>query len=98
MTWHTYLSFVVFAVVVTLVPGPDFAVVTRNALVGGRSRGLWASVGVTTSNALLGGAVALGLGAVIVRSEPVFTIIKAVGVAYLVFLAVQALRSAVRGQ
>lgn len=42
MTLQTYGAFAVFAVVVTLVPGPDFAVVTRNALVGGRGRGVWA--------------------------------------------------------
>ena len=98
MTWQTYGSFALFAVVVTLVPGPDFAVVTRNALAGGRARGLWASCGVTCSNAVQAVAVALGLGAVIVASEPVFRAIKWVGVAYLVFLAVQALRSARRGE
>lgn len=98
MTWQTYGSFALFAVVVTLVPGPDFAVVTRNALAGGRARGLWAGLGVTCSNAVQGIAVALGLGAVIVASEPVFLAIKWAGVAYLFFLAVQALRSARRGE
>ena len=98
MTWQTYGAFAVFAVVVTLVPGPDFAVVTKNALSGGRARGLWASLGVTCSNALQGVAVALGLGAVIVASEPVFLTIKWAGVVYLFLLAVQALRSARRGQ
>lgn len=98
MTWQTYGSFALFAVVVTLVPGPDFAVVTKNALSGGRRQGLWAAAGVTCSNTLQAVAVALGLGAVIVASEPIFRTIKWAGVAYLVFLAVQALRSARRGQ
>lgn len=98
MTWQAYGSFAVFAIVVTLVPGPDFAVVTRNALSGGRGQGMWAGVGVTMSNALQGVAVALGLGAVIVASEPVFVTIKWAGVAYLLFLAFQALRSARRGE
>jgi threonine/homoserine/homoserine lactone efflux protein len=42
--------------------------------------------------------VALGLGAVFVASEPVFLTIKWAGVAYLLFLVVQALRSARRGE
>ncbi|NUR17877.1 MAG: LysE family translocator, partial [Dermatophilaceae bacterium] len=37
-------------------------------------------------------------GAVIVASQPVFTTIKWAGVAYLLYLAVQALRAAVRGR
>ena len=98
MTWHTYGTFVVFAVVLILVPGPDFAVVTRNALTGGPRRGAWASVGVCSSNALQGLVAALGLGALVVAAEPVFLAIKLAGVAYLLVLAVQAFRSAVRGR
>ena len=54
MSWSTYGSFVLFAAVLVVVPGPDFAVVTRNALAGGRRRGLWAGVGVASSNAVQG--------------------------------------------
>ncbi len=94
---QTYGSFVVFAVVLVVVPGPDFAVVTKNTLSSGRRSGAWASVGVATSNAVKGVAAAAGLGALVVASQPVFTAIKWVGVAYLGFLGVQALRSAWRG-
>lgn len=97
MTWHAYGTFVVFAVVLILVPGPDFAVVTKNALTGGPRRGAWASVGVTTSNALQGLVAALGLGALVVAAEPVFLAVRWAGVAYLLVLAVQSFRSAVRG-
>ncbi len=98
MTLQAFLSFMAFAVVVTLVPGADFAVVLRNALVGGRARGLWAAAGVTTSNVVQGVGVAVGLGALIVASQPVFTAIKWAGVAYLLYLAAQALRAAVRNR
>ena len=76
MTWQSVWAFTLFAVVVTLVPGPDFAVVLRGALVGGRRRGLWTAAGVTTSNAIQGVAVALGVGALVVASRPVFTAVK----------------------
>jgi threonine/homoserine/homoserine lactone efflux protein len=98
MTWATYGSFLVFAVVLVLVPGPDFAVVTKNTLAGGRRRGLWSGAGVASSNAVQGLAAAAGLGALITRAQPVFEAIKWAGIAYLIFLGVQSLRSAWRGR
>jgi threonine/homoserine/homoserine lactone efflux protein len=97
VTWQTYGSFVVFAAVLVVVPGPDFAVVTRNALAAGRRRGAWAGVGVASSNAVQGVLAAVGLGALVVAAQPVFTAVKWAGVAYLLWLGVQALRSARRG-
>ena len=97
MSWSTYATFLVFAVVLVLIPGPDFAVVTKNCLIGGRRRGWWSAVGVASSNTLQGLAAATGLGAVIARSEPVFETVKWAGICYLLLLAVQSLRSAVRG-
>jgi threonine/homoserine/homoserine lactone efflux protein len=98
MTWSTYLSFLVFAVVVILVPGPDFAVVLKNALSGGRARGVAAGAGVGLSNAVQGVAAVAGLGALVVASQPLFLALKWAGVAYLAYLGVQALRSAVRSR
>jgi threonine/homoserine/homoserine lactone efflux protein len=98
VTWQTCGSFAVFAAVLVLVPGPDFAVVTRNALAAGRRRGAWAGVGVASSNAVQGALAAVGLGALVVAAQPVFTAIKWAGVAYLLWLAAQALRSAWRGR
>jgi threonine/homoserine/homoserine lactone efflux protein len=80
-----------------LIPGPDFAVVAKNTLIAGTRRGRWASLGICTSNAVQGTAAAAGLGALIVRSQPVFQGIKWAGVCYLAFLGVQAIRSAIRG-
>jgi threonine/homoserine/homoserine lactone efflux protein len=98
VNWSGYASFLGLATLLVLVPGADFAVVTRNALVGGRRRGWWSAVGVTTSNLVQGAAAAAGLAAVIVRIEPLFQAIRWAGIAYLAWLAVQALRSAVRGE
>jgi threonine/homoserine/homoserine lactone efflux protein len=97
MVWSSYGSFLVFAVVLVLMPGPDFAVVTKNTLAAGRWRGAWSAGGVASSNAVQGAAAATGLGTVIVRVQPVFEAVKWAGVAYLCYLGVQAIRSAVRG-
>lgn len=97
MSWSAYGSYLGFALVLVLIPGPDFAVVSRNALTGGRRRGSWSALGVASSNAVQGAAAAAGLGAVIVRIEPLFRAVRWAGICYLLFLGVQAFRSARRG-
>ena len=98
MSWSKYGEFLAFAVVLVLIPGPDFAVVTKNTLAGGRRRGRWTALGVSSSNLVQGTAAAAGLGALIVKVQPLFESVKWAGVAYLACLGVQALRSARRGE
>ena len=98
MSWSKYAEFLAFAMVLIVIPGPDFAVVTKNTLVGGRRRGRWTSLGVSSSNLVQGTAAACGLSALIIRVQPLFEAIKWAGVAYLAYLGVQALRSARRGE
>jgi threonine/homoserine/homoserine lactone efflux protein len=98
MTLTSYLSYLAFAVVVTIAPGPDFALTVTNSLRGGRRAGLLTSLGIASSNVVQGTAAALGLGALIVQSELVFNVIRWAGVAYLAYLGIQTLRSAIRGR
>lgn len=98
LSWTSYGAFVAFALLICVSPGPDFAVVTRNALAGGRPAGAFTAIGVGVGSAVQGTVAAFGLGAVIVASQPVFEAIKWAGVAYLCFLAVQAFRSALRAR
>lgn len=97
VSWSSYLSFLLFAVVLVLVPGPDFAVVTKNTLTGGRRRGVWTSIGVTSSNLVQGAAAAAGLGALIVQAQLLFEAIRWAGLCYLIVLAIQSFRSAITG-
>ncbi|MFC7741716.1 LysE family translocator [Nocardiopsis composta] len=97
MTWTLYLTFLAFAAVVVIAPGPDFAVTVKNALSGGRGTGLAAAAGITTSNLVHGTVAAVGLGALLVASHQVFTAVRWIGAAYLCYLAFQALRSAWKG-
>jgi threonine/homoserine/homoserine lactone efflux protein len=98
MSLSRYGEFLAFAIVLIVIPGPDFAVVTKNTLIGGRRRGMWTSLGVANSNFVQGTAAAAGLSALILRVQPLFQAIKWAGVAYLVLLGVQAIRSAIRGE
>jgi threonine/homoserine/homoserine lactone efflux protein len=96
MDLRAYAEFVGFAVVVILVPGPDFAVTVKNTLAGGARRGRATAFGISASNACQGAASAAGLGALILRSQPLFETIRWCGVAYLLYLAAQAARSSIR--
>lgn len=93
-----YLSFVLIAAVVVITPGSDTAVVLKNSLMSGRRGGVATAFGVTAAAAVQGVLTAAGLGILIAQSQPVLQTIRWIGVAYLTFLALQALRSAWKGQ
>ncbi|MFF5987924.1 LysE family translocator [Prauserella flavalba] len=97
MTWSSYGSYLVFVILVVLAPGPDTVVTLKNSFAGGFRGGLLAASGIAVGNLLQGTAVAFGLGAVIVRSQPVFHTVRWLGVAYLCYLGFQAFRAAWRG-
>ncbi|TLW92008.1 LysE family translocator [Saccharomonospora piscinae] len=97
MTWSTYGSYLVLVVLVVLAPGPDTVVTLKNSFAGGVRGGLLATAGIAAGNVVQGTAVAFGLGTVIVGSQPVFHTLRWLGVVYLCYLGVQALRSARRG-
>lgn len=98
MSWSTYSSYLLIVVLIVLAPGPDTMVALKNSLSGGARGGLLATSGIAVGNLVQGTAAALGLGAVIVSSQPVFTTLRWCGVVYLCYLGVQALRGAWRGQ
>src|SRR4051812_13634241 len=92
-----FLSFLAVAAVVTLVPGPDTFVVLRTALTDGPRAGTWAAAGSGVGNLVWGTASVLGVAALLAASAGAFSALKLAGAAYLVYVGLQALRSAVRG-
>jgi RhtB (resistance to homoserine/threonine) family protein len=87
------LPFLGISVLLIVVPGPDTAVVMKNALLGGRRAGVQAALGVTLGLAVWTLAAAAGLAALLQASEIAFTALKLVGAAYLVWIGVQLLRT-----
>ena len=96
MIHHLWL-FVGIAAVVIVVPGPDTAIVTKNALLHGRRAALGTSFGVSTGLAVWTVASALGVASIVRASDTAFTVLKLIGAAYLVWLGVQALLASRRG-
>lgn len=91
------VGFVALAIVVIVTPGPDTALTIRNTLVGGRPAGIATAIGVALGQATWSLATSVGVAALLVAAEPAFAALKLVGAAYLVYLGVQSLWSALRG-
>lgn len=91
-------TFAIAALVLIMLPGPDQALITGNALVGGRFGGLLTMLGGVLGLTVHAGAAALGLSALLLASATAFTALKIVGAVYLLWLAVQLLRSAMRSR
>lgn len=78
-------------------PGPDFAVVVRQAAVTGRRGGMAAALGVAAGVFVWATAAALGVAALLAASATAFTVTKVAGAAYLLYLGAKSLRAAYRG-
>jgi threonine/homoserine/homoserine lactone efflux protein len=74
-------------------PGPDFAVVTRLAIVSGRRAGLLAAAGVASAIGLYVLACALGMSLVLAALPGLSRVLAVVGALYLAWLGIQCLRS-----
>src|ERR671916_2145736 len=90
------LPFLLASVLVTVVPGADMALVTRQVLVGGPRLAYRTIAGNLTGLLVHGVALAAGLSALLVASATAYTTVKLAGAAYLIYLGVQALRASRR--
>jgi threonine/homoserine/homoserine lactone efflux protein len=79
-------------------PGPDFAIVTRNAMVSGRRAGMACGAGIAVGVFAWAVVTALGIAGLLAASAVAFTAVKLVGAGYLVVLGVRALLAARRGE
>ncbi|MFJ7500627.1 LysE family translocator [Serratia grimesii] len=85
------LAFSFAAVLLTLTPGLDTALVLRTATVEGRKQAVHAALGISVGCLIWGAAVAFGLGALIAVSEFAYDILKYCGAAYLTWLGINML-------
>lgn len=88
---QSLLAFVAAASVVVITPGLDTALVLRATAAEGRRAGVWAAAGVASGCLAWGGAVALGLTALLAASRLAFTVLRLAGAAYLVWLGARLL-------
>lgn len=92
------LAYAGVVALLVMAPGPDMALVARNALRAG-PRLVWPTVlGVATGILGWSLAAALGVATLLERSAMLFSLLRLLGAAYLCLLGVLALRSAWRGR
>jgi RhtB (resistance to homoserine/threonine) family protein len=87
------IPFLAISILLILIPGPDTAIVTKNALLGGRRGGVLAAVGVSVGLSVWTLAAALGIAALLKGSAVAFLVLKIVGAVYLVWIGIQMLRT-----
>jgi threonine/homoserine/homoserine lactone efflux protein len=90
------LPFLVASVLVTVIPGADMALLTRQVFVGGTRLAYRTIAGNLTGLLVHGVALAAGLSALLVASATAYTAVKLAGAVYLVWLGVQAIRASRR--
>jgi len=85
------LAFVGVSLLLAVTPGPDMAVVTRNALAHGRRGVLLTTTGIGLALVIWTTATAVGLSAVLRASGDLLFVLKIAGAAYLAYLGVRTL-------
>lgn len=94
MSLDLWLTFVAASTALLLIPGPTILLVLSYALSKGRSVAVASVAGVALGDLVAMTASLAGLGALVLASATLFSVLKWVGAAYLIWLGVKLLRSA----
>ncbi|WP_179378786.1 LysE family translocator [Jannaschia marina] len=89
-----WLTFVAASTALLMIPGPTILLVMSYALSQGRRVAVASAAGVALGDAVAMSASLAGLGALVLASATLFTALKWIGAAYLVWMGWKLLRSA----
>ncbi|MFN8071036.1 MAG: LysE family transporter [Mycobacterium sp.] len=93
MQWDLWLAFVGASIAISVSPGAGAIHSMATGLSHGLRRGAWSVAGLQIGLMTQLAVVAIGLGAAVAKSVVAFTVIKWVGVLYLIYLAVRQWRT-----
>ncbi|QFT97481.1 Homoserine/homoserine lactone efflux protein [Roseovarius sp. THAF8] len=94
MPLDLWLTFVAATLALLFIPGPTVLLVLSYALSQGKRIAVASATGVALGDLVAMTASLLGLGALVLASATLFTVLKWIGAAYLVYLGIKLLRSA----
>ena len=94
MEFHVWVAFATASVALLLIPGPTVLLVLSYAVSQGRRVALATVAGVALGDLLAMSASLAGLGALVLASATLFTMLKWAGAFYLVYLGIKLYRSA----
>ena len=89
-------AYALAAALLTMLPGPDTAIVLVTAINGGRAAAVRAALGIGVGLLMWGTAAGLGLAAMLRASAEVYTVFKFACAGYLLWLGFSSLRAAMR--
>jgi threonine/homoserine/homoserine lactone efflux protein len=93
MSSEIWLAFVLAAMIVLIIPGPTIILVISQAIAHGRSAALPLVAGVTLGDFTAMTLSLLGLGAILAASAALFSVLKWIGAAYLIYIGIRLWRS-----
>ncbi|MDQ3554641.1 MAG: LysE family translocator [Chloroflexota bacterium] len=88
---ETLLTFAGLALLIVVMPGPDFMLVTRSVLTGGRRAGVLAALGIAAGSAAWALAAAAGLATLLSASPDLLGAIRWLGAGYLAWIGIRAI-------
>ncbi|MBY6165620.1 LysE family translocator [Pseudooceanicola nitratireducens] len=94
MEFQTWLAFVGASIALLLIPGPTVLLVLSYAISQGKKVALATVGGVALGDFIAMSASLAGLGALVLASATLFTVLKWIGAVYLVYLGIRLFRSA----
>ena len=94
MNTELFIAFLLITVVLVLTPGPIVTLVLSTGATRGTRAAMITVAGSTLGNAVLIGAIAIGLNVVIKYTAEIFEVLRWIGAAYLIWLGIQAWRHA----
>lgn len=94
MSQDLWMAFIAATVVLLIIPGPTVMLILSYALSQGKRVALACALGVATGDFIAMTASLLGLGALVMASAALFSVLKWIGAAYLIWMGIGLLRSA----
>ena len=93
MSLDLWLTFVAASTALLLIPGPTVLLVLSYALSQGRRVAVASATGVALGDLIAMTASLLGLGALVLTSATLFTLLKWIGAIYLIWMGIKMLRA-----
>lgn len=76
-----------------IIPGPDFAMISRNSFVYSRKTGMCSAIGLALGIIVHVTYSLVGIGFIIARSTVLFSVLKYLGAGYLIYIGYKSLRA-----
>ena len=96
LTFETLLIFIPTVALLVILPGPDFAIVTKISIFDGKKPAQAAAIGITLGICIHTMLAMLGLSTIVSRSAVLFSMLKYVGAIYLFYIGVLEFKKSIK--